>query len=52
MARKSRNYTNPFLKAKVPLVAPVATSLPNLQDALHSISRANSAKQRIYIDKF
>ena len=34
MPRKSRIYTNPFLKATVPLVVPVKTSLPNLQDAI------------------
>ena len=50
MARKSRNYINPFLKAKVPLVAPVATSLPNLQDAiaLHQQGQLSQARD-IYL---
>ena len=34
MTKKSRNYTNPFLKEKVPLVVSVVTSLPSLQDAI------------------
>jgi protein O-GlcNAc transferase len=34
MTKKSKNYTNPFLKKKVPLVVSVATSLPSLQDAI------------------
>jgi protein O-GlcNAc transferase len=35
MASKTRsNYTNPFLKEKVPLVVSVATSPPSLQDAI------------------
>ena len=34
MASKSRKYTNPFLKAKVPSAVSVAVALPNLQDAI------------------
>ena len=34
MARKIRQYTNQFLKAKGPLFAPEASALPNLEDAI------------------
>ena len=34
MPRKIRQYTNPFLKAKGPLLAPKASALPNLLDAI------------------
>ena len=34
MARKIRQYTNPFLKANGPLVATAVSTLPNLQDAI------------------
>jgi predicted O-linked N-acetylglucosamine transferase (SPINDLY family) len=34
MARKIRQYTNPFLKSKGPLFAPEPASLPNLLDAI------------------
>ena len=34
MARKIRQYTNPFLKPKGPLFPPEASSLLNLPDAI------------------
>ena len=34
MARKTRQYTNPFLKAKGPSIPPVACALPNIQEAI------------------
>ena len=34
MASKTRRYTNPFLKAKAPLLAPLASAIPNIQDAI------------------
>jgi predicted O-linked N-acetylglucosamine transferase (SPINDLY family) len=34
MAHKIKQYTNPFLKAKEPLLAPEAATLPNLLDAI------------------
>jgi predicted O-linked N-acetylglucosamine transferase (SPINDLY family) len=34
MPRKIKQYKNPFLSAKVPLVVPVASAFPNFQDAI------------------
>ena len=50
MPRKIKQYTNPFLKAKAPLVAPGLSSLPNLQSAiaLHQQGQLDQA-QAIYL---
>lgn len=34
MVQKNRKYTNPFIKAKVPLLAPAVPALPTLNDAI------------------
>ena len=46
MPRKIKQYTNPFLKAKAPLVASDASSLPNLKSAieLHQLGQLGQAE--------
>ena len=34
MPRKIKQYKNPFLRSNLPLVVPVASSIPNLLDAI------------------
>ena len=46
MPRKIKQYKNPFLRSNLPLVVPVASSIPNLQDAtrLHQQGKLEQAE--------
>jgi len=46
MVKKSRQYTNPFLKAKEPKLGSIAPAIPSLQDALalHQQGRLDQAE--------